>query len=154
MTNSKNRIMKLNFYYSIIFITTFLCVADGTITSVCDVEGSGIDDCSSEQYCCEQSECDSLYNRDINVESQIDVEYDTDNKLRCCDIKELEISPLPSDCKLCTKCCEEAERKQIPLPNHCSKCRKCADLSLITNNNQSGKKRRSIRWSIYLKFMI
>ena len=141
MTDSKIRIMKLNFYYSIIFITTFLCVADGTITSVCDVEGSGIDDCSPEQYCCEQSECDSFYNRDINVESQIDVEYDTDNKLRCCDITELKISSLSSDCKLCTKCCEEAERKQIPLPNHCSKCRKCADLKLITNSNQSGKNR-------------
>ena len=136
--------MKLTFLHSIIFITTTLSVVDGDITHVCDVEGSGIDDCSSEQYCCEQSVCDILYGSDIKTETEIDVEYDTENNLRCCDIIESNVSTLPSDCKLCTKCCDEEERKQTPLPSHCSKCQKCSHSTrnaFLTqfNGNQKGK---------------
>ena len=136
--------MKCTFLHSIIFITTALSAVDGAITQVCDVEGSGIDDCSSEQYCCEQSECDILYGSDIKTETEIDVEYDTEKSPRCCDLIESNLSNLPSDCKLCTKCCEDEERKQVPLPSHCSKCQKCSHSTpnnVLTqfNGNQRGK---------------
>ena len=125
--------------HSITFISIVLSVANGAIDPVCDVEGSGIDDCSSEQYCCEQSECDKLYNSDVDVENQIDVEYDNEIKLRCCDIIEVNVTPLPSDCRLCTQCCDDADRLQVPLPGHCSKCPKCTRITLATRNNKSGK---------------
>ena len=70
----------------------------------------------SETGCCQQSECDTLYRSNNKFENVIDVEYDSDNNYRCCDIIKTKPSPLPSDCKLCTICCDEVERKQIPLP--------------------------------------
>ena len=123
--------------HSMIFISAFLSIVAENLIEVCDVEGSGIDDCSSETYCCQQSECDILYRRDNKIENPIDVEYDSESNNKCCDITQ--VKPMPSDCKLCTKCCDEVERKQIPLPSHCSKCHKCSHLSVSSNGNQSGK---------------
>ena len=60
--------MKMKLLHSISFIYTILSVVDGNLTEVCDVEGSGVDDCSSETYCCQQSECDILYRNNNKFE--------------------------------------------------------------------------------------
>ena len=131
--------MKMKVLHSILLIYTILAVVGGNFTEVCDVEGSGVEDCSSEIYCCQQSECDILYRSDSKKENPIDVEYDSDNDYRCCDIIQYKSSPVPSDCKLCTICCDEVERKQIPLPSHCSKCRKCSHSSVFKKDNQNDR---------------
>ena len=86
-------------------------VATNQLEEVCDVEGSGIDDCSDQ--CCDPSICEIRYNPEKNPDK------------RCCTEEERKQDPIPSDCTPCTVCCDEAERNLIPLPEHCSKCPKC-----------------------------
>ena len=86
-------------------------VATDQLEEVCDVEGSGIDDCADQ--CCDPSICEIRYNPEKNPDK------------RCCTVEERKQNPMPSDCTPCTVCCDEAQRNLIPLPEHCSKCPKC-----------------------------
>ena len=90
-------------------------VATDRSEEVCDIEGSGIDDCPDQ--CCNPSVCYDFCNPDHNPDK------------RFCTKEEWNIwqngGNLPSDCTPCTFCCDETERKAVPLPKYCSKCIKC-----------------------------
>ena len=92
---------------------------------VCDVEGSGIDDCPVDTHCCRQTECDNAYNSYRIDDNYIDIEYISDT-LRCCNESERRNYLKPRDCKICIECCAETERNKVPLPDHCSSCRSCS----------------------------
>ena len=81
------------------------------LEEVCDVEGSGIDECIG--MCCEPSKCELKYNPDRNPDK------------RCCTEEEWKQNTLPSDCTPCKICCDESTRKQTSLPEYCSKCPRC-----------------------------
>ena len=95
--------------------TSIFSINDSTLNNigkeVCDVEGSGIDDCIDQ--CCQQSVCDHAYNPDGNPDK------------RCCTREERKHDPIPADCTLCTECCDDDERNQVPLPPYCSNCPRC-----------------------------
>ena len=93
------------------------------VIEVCDIEGSGIEDCPESTHCCKQSECDE-FRRFHYVETK----NSTD---RCCNETETTEHSLRKDCRICTKCCNEIERNTAPLPNHCSKCRSCDNLFTV-----------------------
>ena len=125
-------------YIVLIVCAVNLVVECEPLSEVCDVEGSGIDDCSIDTYCCRQTECDAAYNSYRPHDNYIDIEYMTDT-LRCCSESERKEDPKPSYCKICTECCDETERNKIPLPYHCSKCRSCGHSSTTVRDNDSGK---------------
>ena len=99
--------------------------SSNSIKEICDIEGSGLEDCPIDTYCCKLLECQNAIN---DNPSDIDIEYDVEpesSNKRCCDSSDRNKNPRPDDCKVCTECCDEVERKQNPLPDHCSKCRRC-----------------------------
>ena len=108
-------------------------VATNQLEEVCDVEGSGIDDCTDQ--CCDPSICEIRYNPEKNPDK------------RCCTKEERKQDPIPSDCTPCTVCCDEAERNLIPLPGHCSKCPKCppAPPTPVAPPTTEGKYEKSLR---------
>ena len=97
------------------------------VIEVCDIEGSGIEDCPENTHCCKQSECDGHYVETMNT---------TD---RCCNETEMKENSLRDDCRSCTKCCNEIERNTVPLPRHCSKCRSCDSLLTVETEIITGK---------------
>ena len=98
------------------------------LEKVCDVEGSGIDDCADEYAaCCDQSICDHIQNPEGNPDK------------RCCTKEQMQQDQIPSDCTPCILCCDEEERNMIPLPKYCSKCPKCSHITLTARTNKSGK---------------
>ena len=109
----------------VLIVVTNVIHTFASIKEICDVEGSGLEDCPVETYCCKPSECQkAAHSIDI-----IDIEYDfeprgSSNK-RCCDSFERYPNPKPDDCKICTECCDERQRKQNLITDHCSKCRRC-----------------------------
>ena len=109
----------MKFYnYYIVIVASLVHIAlsqDPSDFEVCDVEGSGIEDCPSDNHCCKQSLCDNIFNPNQNPDK------------KCCTKAEWEENPKRSDCIRCTECCDETERKQIPQPDHCSHCRKCEE---------------------------
>ena len=121
----------------------FLCaiqtlVLNCQIVELCDVEGSGIDDCSINAFCCKQSQCDKAYDNDDNkIDEIIDLEYDLDENSnrnvnqKCCGESATKESNF-SGCKICTKCCDEVERNKVPFPLHCSKCKICGNTNRLT----------------------
>ena len=113
-------------------------VAIDLVSDVCDVEGSGTDDCPVDTYCCRQTNCDAVYNYYQILDDYLDIEYIGDT-LRCCSEAERNKDPKPSDCKVCIQCCDEAERNKIPLPYHCSKCRSCGHSSTTMRDKDNGK---------------
>ena len=109
--------MKLYSHY-IVIVASLIHIAlsvDPSDFEVCDVEGSGIDDCPTVNHCCKQSVCDIAYNPTNNPDK------------RCCTRVEREQNPERSDCIRCIECCDESERKQQPLPPHCSICGRCEE---------------------------
>ena len=109
--------MNLYVYY-IVIVTSLMCTTfsqDTSDSEVCDVEGSGSEDCPSADHCCMQSKCDLIYNPDNNPDK------------KCCTKAQRDANPLRSDCLKCTECCDDAERTQTPVPSHCSKCRRCEE---------------------------
>ena len=122
---------------------TFLIFANQSFSStysiqeICDVEGSGMEDCPTNKYCCEQSICDKVYGLNNYQNTFIDIEYD--DTQRCCTKFERKIYPNPSHCQVCTECCSEIERKKIPIPGHCSKCRTCNYLTTTNVNVNHGE---------------
>ena len=120
----------------------FLCAmqifsSNCQINEICDIEGSGIDECPVDTYCCKQSECDKSYISNDTNDKIIDIEYDSHENLndKCCNDLTVQESDF-NQCKICTKCCDEVERHKIPLPDNCSKCRICENKNLLT----TGKK--------------
>ena len=122
-------------------VLAFLCalqslVLNCQIVELCDVEGSGIEDCAIHAFCCNQSQCDKAYNTN-EIDNVIDLEYDSDTNShrnenqKCCDESATKESNF-SVCKICTKCCDEIERNKVPFPLHCSKCRICEDTNRLT----------------------
>ena len=106
--------MKLPTPYIVIWISLLeFVLSDGSVTETCDVEGSGLDDCPVDTYCCIQSKCDTIFNPNDNPDK------------RCCTKAEREKTPKPNNCMLCTECCDETERNAVPIPDRCSKCRRC-----------------------------
>ena len=110
-------------------------MANNSIAEVCDVEGSGLDDCPDDRYCCKQSKCDAFY-PDYVLDDYIDIVYD---QMRCCTESEVKRTHKPTDCKICTKCCHEYERKRIPRPEYCSKCHMCKGLGKPTTSVAKSK---------------
>ena len=110
--------MKLYIQY-IVIVASLMHIAlceDPSDFEVCDVEGSGIDDCPTVNHCCKQSVCDIAYNPTNNPDK------------KCCTKVQREQNPQRSDCILdCVACCDESERKQQPLPPHCSICARCEE---------------------------
>ena len=118
-----------------IVLVVFVVVTSEALREVCDIEGSGIDDCPVNAHCCNQDECDAVYDSyPLLEELDIDIEYIGDT-LRCCSESERKKGAKPSDCKVCIQCCDEDERNKIPLPNHCSKCRSCGYSSTRVKGN-------------------
>ena len=116
--------MKLPTPYIIIAISIFHSVVSNDPSfGVCDVEGSGADDCPTYAHCCKQSKCDAIFNPNNNPDK------------RCCSKDERKKEPIPNDCMLCIECCDETERSENDLPSHCSKCRSCNDYKYICKNN-------------------
>ena len=120
--------MKLPIPHVIILVNVLQAfISNASIEEICDVEGSGMEDCPVDKYCCKVSECNTNDNNKLDLD--IDIEYDsesgTKNK-RCCDSSERDKIPRPDNCKICIECCEEVERNLSPLPDHCSKCRRCS----------------------------
>ena len=79
---------------------------------MCDVEGSGVEDCKEDRHCCEQSTCYKQYNPESNSDK------------RGCTREEMKGIP-PWTCDMWVECCDEEERNQKPLPDYCSKCKRC-----------------------------
>ena len=90
----------------------------------CDVEGSGVDDCPSEDSCCAPAACNALFNPSKNPDK------------RCCTRDERNETPRPNYCMLCTECCDDSERRITPLPDHCSKCRRCTNGKYNMSKNE------------------
>ena len=118
--------MKLPIPHVLIVVNVIQAFASSnSIKEVCDIEGSGLEDCPIDTYCCKLSKCHELNDKQ---NPYIDIEYDFESESsnkRCCDSSERNKIPKPEDCKVCTECCDEVERKKTPLPDHCSKCRRC-----------------------------
>ena len=109
---SMARIMQLHFLCIIFMLYIIIPLAiTNELEEVCDVEGSGIDECID--MCCEPSKCELKYNPDKNPDK------------RCCTEEERKLDTLPSDCTPCRICCDESTRKQTSLPEYCSKCPRC-----------------------------
>ena len=113
-------------------VLAFLCAVQTfslncEIVQLCDVEGSGVEDCSINEFCCKQSECDKAYNNGSGIDNVIDIEYDydADYDQKCCNESEEEKETGFLNCKICKRCCGEPERTEIPPPIHCSKCQMC-----------------------------
>ena len=89
------------------------------------MEGSGVDDCKEDVFCCEQSICDLRINPDRNEDK------------RCCTREEMKSDP-PWPCTLCKECCDEEERNQEPKLEFCSKCKRCdpSNFHLLLQKNQ------------------
>ena len=125
-------------YLVLIVWSVNLNVAIDPKGEVCDIEGSGTDDCPVYTHCCRQTECDAVYDSNRIHDNYIDIEYIGDT-LRCCSEAERNKDPKPSDCKVCIQCCDEVERNKIPLPDHCSKCRSCGHSSMTMREKENGK---------------
>ena len=76
-------------------VLAFLCAVQTfslncEIVQLCDVEGSGVEDCSINEFCCKQSECDKAYNNGSGIDNVIDIEYDydADYDQKCCNESE------------------------------------------------------------------
>ena len=68
--------MKFSGSIVVAFLFAVQCVAlNCQIVELCDVEGSGIKDCSIHAFCCNQSQCDKAYNTN-EIDEIIDLEYD------------------------------------------------------------------------------
>ena len=132
--------MKLPVTYILIFFCLIQSVTlNMNIKEVCDIEGSGAEDCPIDTYCCKQSECHFIY--DNEHDTYIDIEYDSDDgrsNKKCCNELERNQYPTPSNCKVCTRCCDEIERTKTPLPPHCSKCRTCEYSATVTTSKYYG----------------
>ncbi len=89
------------------------------VIEICDIEGSGIGDCPTNEHCCKQSACEELYTESLNSGE------------RCCNQSEIQENPTLKECRLCTECCNEVDRNTVPLPQHCSKCRSCDNLLAV-----------------------
>ena len=97
------------------------------------MEGSGVDDCKEDVYCCEQSICDLKVNPDRNEDK------------RCCTREEMKSDP-PWLCTLCKECCDEEERNQEPKLEFCSKCKRCDPSKLHILIAKIKRKISNIKW--------
>ena len=102
--------------------------SNDSIKEICDVEGTVVEDCPVEMYCCSPSECNEIFYGNVKQSSYIDIEDEIISEgynKRCCNSSERMRDPKPNNCKICKECCDEVERNKHPLPNHCSKCHRC-----------------------------
>ena len=121
--------MKLHIPHVVIVMCIIpACTSNDSIKEICDVEGTEVEDCPVEVYCCNPLKCNATFHGNNKQNSYTDVEdevkFEGFNK-RCCNSFERNSDSKPSNCKICKVCCDEVERKTHPLPKHCSKCNKC-----------------------------